>query len=60
MEQIGHDGQGDLYLKRTGAKGPELCCFEVILTLDDPVQDKLKDQILFRSNDFKKALEEFT
>jgi hypothetical protein len=57
MEQIGHDAQGDLYLKRTGAKGPELCCFEVILTLDDPVRDKLKDQMLSRSNNFKKALE---
>jgi DNA polymerase elongation subunit (family B) len=57
MEQIGHDAQGDLYLKRTGAKGPELCCFEVILTLDDPVRDKLKDQMLSIRDNFRKALE---
>ena len=57
MGQIGHDGQGDLYLKRTGTKGPELCCFKVILTLDDPVRDKLKDQMLSNRDNFKKALE---
>ena len=57
MEQIGHDAQGDLYLKRTRAKGPELCCFEVILTLDDPVRDKLKHQMLYRRDNLKRALE---
>jgi hypothetical protein len=56
LQWIGRDSQGDHYVRSLDAKPPDMECFQIILSLDDPMREALKQQMILRKDLFMKAL----
>jgi hypothetical protein len=56
LQWIGRDSQGDHYVRSLDAKPPDMECFQIILSLDDPMRLQLKQQMILRKDLFMKAL----
>ena len=56
LQWIGRDSQGDYYVRSLDAKPPDMECFQIILSLDDPMRLRLKQQMILRKDLFVKAL----
>jgi CRISPR/Cas system-associated exonuclease Cas4 (RecB family) len=56
LQWVGRDSQGDHYVRALDAKPPNMECFQIILSLDDPMRMELKEQMILRKELFLKAL----
>lgn len=57
-EWIKRDDLGDHYLKSYDAKPPGLEAWSVFMSLDDPLREELKDELMKRRDRFLEALQE--
>jgi hypothetical protein len=56
LQWVGRDSQGDHYVRTLDAKPPDMECFQIILSFDDPMRTTLKQQMILRKDLFLKAL----
>jgi hypothetical protein len=56
LQWVGRDSQGDHYVRASDAKPPDMECFQIILSFDDPMRMRLKQQMIIRKDLFLKAL----
>jgi hypothetical protein len=56
LQWVGRDSQGDHYVRALDAKPPDMECFQIILSFDDPMRTTLKQQMVLRKELFLKAL----
>jgi hypothetical protein len=56
LQWVGRDSQGDHYVRALDAKPPDMECFQIILSLDDSMRLRLKQQMILRKELFLKAL----
>jgi hypothetical protein len=56
LQWVGRDSQGDHYVRALDAKPPNMECFQIILSFDDPMRLQLKQQMILRKDLFLKAL----